>query len=143
MSWRNLYGALYNWYSVNNASGLCPTGWHVPGYAEWTTLTNFAGGESVAGGKLKSTRTAPTEHPRWDSPNTEATDQYGFSALPGGYRGSNGNFGYVGSSGLLWSATEYSSTNVWYRSMTYEYGSVFRPNSYKTYGFSVRCVRDQ
>lgn len=104
-TYKNAYGALYNWYAVNTGN-LCPTGWRVPTDAEWTTLANYVGGESVAGGKLKSTRTAPDAHPRWESPNTGATDEYGFSALPGGYRSGSGGFSSIGGNGNWWSSTE-------------------------------------
>jgi uncharacterized protein (TIGR02145 family) len=75
-----VYGALYNWYTVNTGK-LCPTGWHVPSTTEWTTLETFLGGASVAGGKLKETGTS-----KWFSPNTGATNETGFTALPGGAR---------------------------------------------------------
>ena len=138
----NTYGALYNWYAVETGN-LCPTGWRVPTDAEWTTLTDHAGGESVAGGKLKSTRTEPDAHPRWDSPNTDATNEYDFSALPGGYRyDSNGAFNYVGSFSPLWSSSGFDATNAWRRNIRYDFGEVFRGSNNKRYGFSVRCVRD-
>jgi uncharacterized protein (TIGR02145 family) len=76
------YGRLYNWYAINTGK-LAPQGWHVPSKAEFTTLINFLGGDAVAGGKLKETGTT-----HWLSPNTEATNESGFSALPSGYRGS-------------------------------------------------------
>ncbi|MDP2401900.1 MAG: FISUMP domain-containing protein, partial [Actinomycetota bacterium] len=143
ISWKNLYGALYNWYAVNNVNGLCPTDWHIPNDAEWTMLTNYAGGESVAGGKLKSTRIAPIAHPRWDSPNSGATDQYGFSAFPGGYRSYVGSFYNMGSTGYWWSASESSATYAWIRRISYDHAYFYRYGSGKTYGFSVRCVRDE
>ncbi|MBA7544886.1 hypothetical protein ES705_37247 [subsurface metagenome] len=98
-TYANTYGALYNWYTVEKGN-LCPTGWHVPTDAEWTTLTDYLGGASVAGGKLKETGTA-----HWSYPNTGATNESGFTALPGGGRSLNGTFGYVGSSGGWWSST--------------------------------------
>ena len=141
-TYKNAYGALYNWYAVNTGK-LCPTGWHVPTDAEWTTLINYAGGESVAAGKLKSTRTAPDAHPRWDDPNTTATDEYGFSALPGGYRYGYGGFFYsVGNYGRWWSSTETDATYAWGRYMHYGYGPVYRNGYGKRDGFSVRCLRD-
>ena len=136
------YGVLYNWYAVNTGK-LCPTGWHVPTDAEWTTLTDYAGGKDVAGGKLKSTRTVPDAHPRWESPNSGATDEYGFSALPGGYRDSNGVFRGLGGGGNWWSATEGGAENAWTRSMAYNYrdaGGFYLV--YKKDGMSVRCVKN-
>ena len=139
-TYKNAYGALYNWYAVNTGK-LCPTGWHVPTDAEWETLINYAGG---GGGKLKSTRTEPEVHPRWKSPNTGATDEYGFSALPGGYRSINhGHFNDVGSSGSWWSSTELDATNAWDRDMDYGYGDVMnRHLDHKMDGLSVRCLRN-
>jgi uncharacterized protein (TIGR02145 family) len=79
-TYKNLYGALYNWYTVNRGK-LCPIGWHVPTDAEWTTLTTYLGGESVAGGRLKETGTM-----HWVSPNVGAINETGFTALPGSCR---------------------------------------------------------
>lgn len=136
-----IYGALYNFHTINSGN-LCPTGWHIPTDAEWTILTNYAGGESVAGGKLKSTLTAPDTHPRWDSPNTGATDEYGFSALPGGVRGSSGDFPGVGYLGYWWSSTELDATAAWYWYMGSDREVVISSHCDKGYGFSVRCLRD-
>jgi uncharacterized protein (TIGR02145 family) len=132
----NTYGALYNWYTVNTGN-LCPAGWHVPTDEEWTTLITYLGGEDVAGGFLKETGTT-----HWNSPNT-GTNQTGFTAVPGGYRYYNGgSFNTIGFYGYWWSATEYSSTDAWYRSMTYDFSSVTRSGLNKQFGFSVRCLRD-
>ncbi len=137
------YGALYNWYAVETGN-LCPAGWRVPTDAEWTTLTDYIGDD--AGGKLKSSRTSPDAHPRWASPNTGATDEYGFSALPGGYRISNGGFTNAGFSGHCWSSSENDSmiltTYAWYRSMICDSSSVNRYSNNKRFGFSVRCLKD-
>jgi uncharacterized protein (TIGR02145 family) len=130
------YGALYNWYTVET-SNLCPSGWHVPTDAEWTTLTDSLGGTSVAGGKLKE---AGTTH--WSSPNTGATNETGFTALPGGARFSLGPFYFVGSYGHWWSSTEDSSTNAWSRNMYCDNADVDREYNDKKFGFSVRCLRD-
>jgi uncharacterized protein (TIGR02145 family) len=130
------YGALYNWYTVNTGN-LCPTGWHVPTDAEWTTLTTYLGGESTAGVKLKEKGTA-----HWLSPNTGATNETVFTALPGGYRGSNGAYDFIGSYGDWWSSTEYSTTTAWYRSMACGSSGVGRGGYNKQDGFSVRCLRD-
>jgi uncharacterized protein (TIGR02145 family) len=106
------YGYLYNWFAVNDAKGLCPLGWHVPTDAEWTTLTNFLGGLSVAGGKMKSTGTT-----LWNTPNTGADNSSGFSALPGGYRNQIGSFVGIRLVAIIWSATELGSNNAWYRGL--------------------------
>jgi len=142
------YGVLYNWTaamdgeasSTTNPSGIqgvCPTGWHLPSDAEWTELTDYLGGTSVAGGKLKETGTT-----HWASPNTGATNETGFTALPGGGRSSSGNFSYIGYSGYWWSATESNANNAWDRLMYCDYSNVTRDGSDKEVGFSVRCVRD-
>jgi uncharacterized protein (TIGR02145 family) len=137
-----IYGKLYNWYAVNNTEngGLAPQGWHIPTDAEWTTLGNFLGGNDVAGGKLKEAGTL-----NWRSPNTNASNESGFSALPGGTRSISGNFLSVlpgGSYGYWWSATEQTSGNAWYRSLGYQSGSLGRSVNLKLGGFSVRCIRD-
>ena len=142
------YGVLYNWTaamdgeasSTTNPSGIqgvCPAGWHLPSDAEWTELTDYLGGESVAGGKLKETGTT-----HWASPNTDATNETGFTALPGGYRFSNGTFDHIGNYGLWWSATESSASNAWLRYMNYYSSLVSRDYGYEELGLSVRCVRD-
>jgi uncharacterized protein (TIGR02145 family) len=133
----NEYGALYNWYTVNSGN-LCPTGWHVPSDVEWTTLTNYLGGTSVAGGKLKETG---TEH--WMSPNTGATNETGFTALPGGCRDSNGVYTYMSTGGFYWSTTPVGvSTRAWYRYLNYNEATISRLNNNKNTGYSVRCIKD-
>ena len=134
---KDIYGAIYNWYAVNTGK-LCPSGWHIPDDSEWTTLINYLGGASVAGGKLKE---AGTIH--WVSPNTGATNESGFTALPGGYRHyNNGEFKDIGYHGVWWSSTEESSTHALYRYMYTDKESVNRVNSFKKSGISVRCVKD-
>ncbi len=131
----NTYGALYNWYAVNSGA-LCPTGWHIPTIGEWTTLFEYLGGPSVAGGKLKETGTS-----HWYSPNTGATNETGFTALPGGYRYS-GTFNRVGDDGCWWNATENSTTYAWFRYISYDGSDVLSGYKDKAIGFSVRCVKD-
>ena len=139
---KNIYGALYNWYTLNTGK-LCPTGWHVPSDAEWTILTTYLGGETVAGGKLKETGTS-----HWLSPNTGATNESGFAAVPGGYRYFGGTFYDLGGFGYWWSTTEsfsmeYSFTTIaYYLQMYYGYSGVSRSYFEKQRGFSVRCLRD-
>jgi uncharacterized protein (TIGR02145 family) len=140
------YGKLYNWYAVADARGLCPAGWHVPSDAEWTTLENFLGGASVAGGKMKSTGTIVAGTGLWYSPNQDATNSSGFTGLPGGGRSGNGassgGYGAIGYSGFWWSSTETSSPNVWGRYLNYFYGFSGRSGNLKRIGSSVRCLRD-
>jgi len=133
---KDTYGALYNWYTVNTGK-LCPTGWHVPTDAEWTTLTSYLGGESVAGGKLKE---AGTTH--WKSPNTGATNESGFTGLPGGMRNVPGFFYNIKDSGIWWSSTEYDATDGLLSRADYNYGGFYKHNLVKTCGFSIRCVKD-
>lgn len=131
------YGHLYNWYAVNTGK-LAPSGWHVPTDAEWTTLTDYLGGENVAvSRKLKEIGTT-----HWNSPNTGATNETGFTALPGGCRDSIGAFGDFGDIGNWWSATEGSTNFAWGRDMGYDYGDVSRNNSLKVVGLSIRCIMD-
>ena len=142
------YGVLYNWPAAmagassssanpSNVQGVCPDGWHLPSDAEWTELTDYLGGESIAGGKLKETGLS-----HWISPNSGATNESGFTALPGGRRIYDGHFYYIGLSGLWWSSTEDSSTYAWYRRWYHYPIHVTRNNATKEDGFSVRCVRD-
>jgi uncharacterized protein (TIGR02145 family) len=135
-TYKNIYGGLYNWYAVNTGK-LCPTSWHVPTDAEWTILTTFLGGESVAGGKLKETGTA-----HWTSPNTGATNETGFTALPGGYRYYLGAFGSIANFGYWWSTSEYNATYAWFRYFRYDGDNVIILNWQKGTGFSIRCLRD-
>jgi uncharacterized protein (TIGR02145 family) len=135
-----MYGKLFNWYAVNDSRKIAPAGWHVPTDAEWTILTDYLGGEKVAGGKLKETGTT-----HWTNPNTDATNESGFSALPGGNRydyNYNGTFSLVGVDGIWWSSTESSTYYAWGRYMYFNYSYVVRDSSNKQGGFSVRCVRD-
>jgi len=132
------YGALYNWFAVNDPRNIAPAGWHVPSDAEWTTLITYLGGESVAGGKMKE---AGTTH--WLSPNTDADNSSGFAALPGGYRfGYDGTFDYLGIVGGYWSSTQNGAFGAWYRSLYYDNASAYRSDDGKQLGLSVRCVRD-
>lgn len=130
------YGALYNWYAINTGN-LCLTGWHVPTDAEWTRLTTYMGGETVAGGKLKETGTG-----HWFNPNTGATNETGFTALPGGYRdGYNGIFEAIEDRGIWWSSVEYQNgAMIW--SIRYDSSTGGRGDGGKQDGFSVRCVKD-
>jgi uncharacterized protein (TIGR02145 family) len=132
-----IYGKLYNWYASTDSRGICPPGWHLPSDKECTTLTIYLGGKYVAGGKMKSTGTA-----YWNSPNTDATNESGFSALPGGWRHSDGSF-YIREHANFWSATGYASQGVAiYRDLDYLSSNVGRFNLSKSVGASVRCLRD-
>jgi uncharacterized protein (TIGR02145 family) len=144
-----VYGKLYNWYAVagiyDAASAanpalrkkLAPIGWHIPTDAEWTQLTDCLGGEAVAGGKMKSTGTS-----LWQSPNTAATNESGFTGLPAGYSDNGGTFILIGYSGRWWSSSEYSTTSAWLRYLNYNNSNANRFGLNRNYGHSVRCVRD-
>ena len=129
------YGKLYNWYAVNTGK-LAPAGWHVPTDAEWTTLTTYLGGESVAGDKMKATTL-------W-TPYTGIinTNSSGFIGLPAGDRNYVGTFDGIGVGGSFWSSTEASTTNAWFRTLGFSYSNAYRGSANKRTGISVRCVRD-
>lgn len=138
---KEVYGALYNWYALdagsNDGKNVCPASWHVPFDEDWNTLTSFLGGETVAGGKMKETGLA-----HWYSPNTGATNESGFSALPGSFRYSNGGFDAIGTIGFYWSAKENISSTGWNRAIYSGYPDIYRMEYPKKAGFSVRCLKD-
>ncbi|MEI7828819.1 MAG: fibrobacter succinogenes major paralogous domain-containing protein [Prolixibacteraceae bacterium] len=130
------FGALYNWYVVDTKK-LCPTGWHVPNIDDWIALSTLLGVDSLAGGTLKEAGTS-----KWATPNLYGTNEYGFNAIPSGYRFYNGSFQNVGYSGNYWSATEYTPSKAWYLYLTYSNGKLSKNSYDKTYGFSVRCIKN-
>ncbi len=130
------YGALYNWYAIDDSRGLCPSGWHVPTDSEWTELTTYLGGLDVAGGKMKSISDL------WELPNTDASNISTFSGLPGGNRFFSGGFGSIGIHGYWWSSSAYSSDRAWGRTLNYLHGKVNVYNFEVGCGHSVRCIRD-
>jgi uncharacterized protein (TIGR02145 family) len=152
-----IYGKLYNWHAVNDPRGLAPKGWHIPSDAEWKQLEMYLGmSEAEAGksgwrgsvaGKLKSERTAPAPHPRWETPNKGATNETGFSALPAGYRTGNPNyesqkqntFRMLGKEAVFWNA-DGGGRGLWAERIR-----IFRggPDLAKGFGFSVRCVKNE
>jgi uncharacterized protein (TIGR02145 family) len=127
------YGRLYDWSTAKKA---CPLGWHLPSKGEYEVLDKHVGGEEVAGKKLKAKS-------GWDK-NGNGTDDYGFSALPGGDGYSDGSFSNVGDSGYWWSANEIGdgSNYAYYRSMYYDGDGADWSNYDKSYLRSVRCVQD-
>jgi uncharacterized protein (TIGR02145 family) len=137
--YENPYGKLYNWYTVTDPRNVCPPSWHVPTSVEWSVLTDYLGGLSVAGNKMKSTGTQ-----YWCSYNQYyATNESGFSGLPGGQRYTNGSCGAVGSSGYWWSSTMVNTSEAWSLSLVCSFSSdaneVFL---LKEQGNSVRCLKD-
>jgi len=134
-----VYGKLYNWYSTKGDT-LCPVGWHVPNDEDWTNLTSYLEGQNVAGVKMKSTGTA-----FWNDPNTGATNESGFSALPGGYRYNAGVFFSIGYGAFFWSATasgiyDFNASNCFLYVNGVTVNSGFQES--KSNGASVRCLKD-
>ncbi len=136
--YENPYGKLYNWYAVNDPRKVCPTGWHVPTHAEWTNLETYLGGNVLAGGKMKSTGTI-----YWQSPNIAATNESGFSGLPGGYRAAD-VFTSMGKFGSWWSATanKNNDNDAWILYLDMNRSNTVITETAKTDGQSVRCLKD-
>lgn len=144
------YGKLYNWFTVTDSRNLCPLGWHVPSDEEWKTLEIFmgmsasdadlvGGGRGSAqniGGKFKSTSLL------WTAPNTGATNESGFSGLPGGNTNNDGTYTYIRDISYWWSSTEFSAELGWNRFLYFSAGDSYRSYNFKQNGFSVRCLRD-
>jgi len=128
----DVYGRLYDW---NTAITIAPDGWHLPSSAEWTTLMNFLGGEAVAGGKLKEVGTA-----HWAPPNTGATNESGFTGLPGGWY--DGHSQDLREYGGFWSSTEAGGSQVLSRFLYHTGADSFEGMGQKTHARSVRCIRD-
>ena len=138
-----IYGGLYQWdeamqyTTIPGVKGICPTGWHLPTDAEWTTLTTFLGGEAIAGGKMKEAGLA-----HWLSPNTGATNSSGFTALPGGLKLNSGFFDSRTISAHFWSSSQFDASNAWNRHLGYDRMNVGRDYDPKTLGYSTRCLKD-
>ncbi len=132
-----IYGHLYNWYSVNDNRNIAPKGWHIPSDNEWKTLTDYLGGDSISGSKLKEIGIS-----HWLTPNKGATNETGFTALPGGCVAFNGVFAGIGFNGQWWSSTENSINTAKYRLMSFRNILVYRDNINKKLGFSIRCLKD-
>jgi uncharacterized protein (TIGR02145 family) len=151
------YGKLYNWYAYVDARGLCPTGWHVPSDGEWNLLVKYldpgadttcdgCAQSTIAGAIMKSAGTIEGGDGYWLywNPSVEGTNSSGFSALPGGYRYTAGDYINMGYVGYWWSSTQFDSDNPWYRSLGSSTTGVYRINSNATtqVGCGVRCLRD-
>jgi uncharacterized protein (TIGR02145 family) len=146
---KDVYGGLYTWAAAMNGAessssspsgvqGVCPTGWHLPSNAEWIELYDYLGGELVAGGKLKE---AGITH--WQNPNTGATNESGFTALPGGTRAPTYGFSGIGNIGNWWSSTEYDPTFIYGLNLLNASGNLGTSKvGEKANGFSVRCVKN-
>ncbi len=135
-SYEEAYGRLYNWYTVDDVRGLCPSGWHVPTDEEWTVMTDHLGGETVAGGQMKSTF-------GWSS-GGNGTNSSGFSGLPGGYRNVglySAGFSGAGEFGSWWSSS-LDGLEAWARDLYYGNESISRYNDVPRFGMSVRCIQN-
>ncbi len=134
---RETYGTLYNWYAVDTGK-LAPKGWHIPTKAEWETLAKTLGGEAIAGGKMKEKGTA-----HWFSPNTGATNESGFNAIPSSTRNYDGQTFYIlGDGCYFWTSTEADAANAWTRSLLCDSLGLKIFSASKSYGRSIRCVKD-
>jgi uncharacterized protein (TIGR02145 family) len=152
IAYKNTYGALYNWYAVTNTNNLCPTGWHLPTDAEWTTLTTYVSSQTTYlcnsnSAYIAKSLAATTNWTTYTGTctignNLAANNATGFTALPGGNRGTDGSFYDLGGNGFWWSSSEGSASSAWLRSMFYGGASVTRVNYSKSNGFSVRCLKD-
>jgi uncharacterized protein (TIGR02145 family) len=132
----SIYGRLYNAYAAADSRGLCPTGWHVPTDAEWNSLTNTLGGSLTAGFAMKNTS-------GWAS-SGNGTNSSGFTALPSGFRRETGAFDGILNHAYWWSSTSVptNSANAYHRRVSFNAQNVFRDNSDKRLGYSIRCILD-
>lgn len=154
ISWKDKYGALYNWFTTVDSNGHCPIGWHVPTSVEWDILFGYIGGTYTPhGNELKSWRQVNSSlggscntnnHPRWDQDVDDyGTDDYGFAGLPGGVRYTSGPFLFRGSHGYWWTSTLDTLNMAWLEYLYYASGFLFIGHTNnKQAGFSVRCLRD-
>lgn len=133
-TYKDIYGALYNQYTTVNPDKLCPAGWIVPTTWDWQMLTDHLGDN--VGGKMKATG---TEY--WDSPNSSATNESGFTGLPGGARNMGGYYGQEGEYGHWWSSTHNDFSTGWHRSLYHGNGYIVTTSFSNDYFFSVRCVK--
>lgn len=132
-----IYGKLYNWYAVNDPRGLAPEGWHIPTHFEFVSLVDCLGGSAVAGGPMKE-----RDIVHWTTPNTNASNQSGFTGLPGGYREIYGSFINVGYNGVWWCSTESSYNEAYARGLYHNNAGCYSTGGDNRHGFSVRCVRN-
>lgn len=152
IEWKSVYGGLYNFYAVVNEWGLCPEGWHVPTTEEWNGLAEIIGGYNApSGNELKSCRQidAPADechvsvHPRWDYSEQHGTNDYHFSALPGGIRGVEGPYSLMGQQAHFWTSGEIGSGRAWARILYFNEGGWVIDDGYMKRGISVRCIKNQ
>lgn len=130
------YGRLYTWHTINDSRDVCPAGWRVPADSDWNILEDYIGEPGNAGGMLKA---VGLNH--WESPNTEATDSFGFTALPGGDRTPDGTFENASYIGSWWSFDSYNSISAGTRNMSHATASVDSHGKDKAHGLSIRCIK--
>jgi uncharacterized protein (TIGR02145 family) len=132
------YGRLYTWdVIIDTVKNVCPLGWHIPSDAEWSVLTDYLGGENYTGSKLKE-----TGNNHFRSKNTDASNESGFTGLPGGYRMYDGTFSDFGSIGYWWCKDVANAKLVWYRSVDSNDAIAYRGYYFARGGLSVRCIKD-
>lgn len=131
------FGYLYNWYAVNDSRGIAPEGWRVANKDDWEKLYNYVGGIDIASAMLKEAGTK-----NWDKPNEGATNKFGFTALPGGFRDHLGKFYYKGYDGAWWTSSDYDEITAWYFMMNAETTVLGIGYPRKKNGLSIRCVKD-
>ena len=137
------YGKLYNWYAVNDPRGLAPESWHIPSDEEWASLVEFLGGKDFAGHKMKSDNGwAEWADEDGEFQNGNGDDSSGFNGLPGGYRSTGGSFNSIRVSAFFWSAAESDYDFARGRGLYASFGDVDRGINDKSFGASVRCLRD-
>lgn len=132
------YGKLYNWIVIADPRKVCPVGWHVPSNSEWGTLIELLGGDSIAGGKMKAIGSQ-----YWNSPNTAATNESGFAALPVSFRSPTGSFDSLRVKGFYWTSNEINSTYSVLRSFYFQEGSINENFVDKRTGAAIRCIKDE
>ena len=135
------YGRIYNFYAVDDPRKLCPAGWHVPDNTEWALLGDAFGGSSAAGGALKTVGTLD-DTGLWYSPNTNATNASGFSAVPGGYRSQYGVYTQMSFGAYYWAGQSAGSNDGWFSQLRYDYNNLTGNIFDGRFGAAVRCIKD-
>ena len=141
------YGKLYNWYAVADSRSIAPVGWHVPTHAEWYTLESYVSANLGTSFNIAKALAGTTNWSSFTGSGAIGNDltinnSSGFTALPGGIRNTDGTFSYIGGGGYWWSSTEDGSINAWARYLGHDYNQIDKYDSTKSYGFSVRCIKD-
>lgn len=132
--YRSVYGQLYPGFAVVDSRNVAPSGWHVPTADEWKTLQDYISGNA---GKLKEEGTS-----HWNTPNTGATNETGFTAMPGGFDQGGGVAAGIGDLGFWWTSTPANATDLWRRAMTNGDADLYLANNDKSLGMSIRLIKD-